>query len=158
MKKLILLSGSFICLLFFAVPLHAQDKVTIVKGPKFKPPVVQTSLGLHHNGDMVTADEAVRLVALPLEITDKSGVSYAVDTYRFLYRQKNYFRDEETGRPDSTFSIVADRFSATPLPEIWIDNIRARLQKGEQLYFFDIIVKDKQGRIFFAPEIKITVQ
>jgi hypothetical protein len=26
------------------------------------------------------------------------------------------------------------------------------------LYFFDIIVYDKQGRLFFAPELKITIQ
>jgi hypothetical protein len=32
------------------------------------------------------------------------------------------------------------------------------LQKDEQLYFFDIVVKDKEGRDFFAPEIKITIK
>jgi hypothetical protein len=56
------------------------------------------------------------------------------------------------------FTIVADRFFATPLPKVWIENTKDQFKKDEQLYFFDIVVKDKEGRKFFAPELKITIK
>jgi hypothetical protein len=43
-------------------------------------------------------------------------------------------------------------------PPVWQKNIADGLHTGEELYFFDIIVFDKQGRRFFAPEIKIAIQ
>ncbi|HET7117622.1 MAG TPA: hypothetical protein VFI29_14100, partial [Hanamia sp.] len=63
-----------------------------------------------------------------------------------------------TGKRETTFTLAADRFYSTPLPKVWIDNIQGRLQPDEQLYFFDIVVKDKKGRRFFAPELKITIK
>lgn len=136
----------------------AQDKVIITKGPKFKPPVVKTSLGVNQNGALVTVDEGRQLVGLPLKIVDNKGNEYAIDSYQFLYRQKSYIQDDETGKKEVSYTITADRFNTTPLPKVWIDNIKDRLQKDEQLYFFDIVVKDKLGRIFFAPELKITIK
>ncbi len=136
----------------------AQDKSIIKKEPKFKPPVVKTYLGVNQNGAQVTVDEGVQLVGLPLKIVDAKNNAYTISSYQFLYRQKSYFLDDETGKKEEAFTIAADRFSSTPLPKVWVDNIRRNLQKDEQLYFFDIVVKDKEGRQFFAPEIKITIK
>jgi hypothetical protein len=136
----------------------AQNKQIITKEPKFKPPVVKTYLGVNQNGAQVTVDEGVQLVGLPLKIIDAKNNQYTIDSYQFLYRQKSFIRDDETGKTEEVFTISADRFNSTPLPKVWVDNIRGRLQKDEQLYFFDIVVKDKQGRSFFAPELKITIK
>lgn len=147
-----------IFLLSSSLNLLAQDKETIIKEPKFKPPVVKTFLGINQNGAQVTVDEGEQLVGLPLKITDAKNNQYPVDSYQFLYRQKSYILDDETGKKEQVFSISADRFTSTPLPKIWVDNIKRGLQNGEQLYFFDIVVKDKEGRQFFAPELKITIK
>lgn len=150
----------FPCILLLSSSLNllAQDKETIIKEPKFKPPVVKTFLGINQNGAQVTVDEGEQLVGLPLKITDAKNNQYPVDSYQFLYRQKSYILDDETGKKEQVFSISADRFTSTPLPKIWVDNIKRGLQNGEQLYFFDIVVKDKEGRQFFAPELKITIK
>ncbi|MEO8823881.1 MAG: hypothetical protein ABI366_09915 [Ginsengibacter sp.] len=148
----------FIFLFSPCANLFAQNKETIIKEPKFKPPVVKTFLGINQNGAQVTVEEGEQLVGLPLKVTDTKNNQYAVDSYQFLYRQKSYILDDETGKKEQVFTIAADRFKATPLPKIWIDNIKQRLQYGEQLYFFDIVVKDKEGRQFFAPELKITIK
>jgi hypothetical protein len=136
----------------------AQKKPVIVTVAKFKPPVVQTFLGINTNGAAVTKEEADQLVALPLKITDAKKNTYKIDSYQFLYKRKSVVQDEETGKKQSTFTIVSDRFKATPLPKVWIDNIKGGFQKDEELYFFDIVVKDNTGRIFSAPELKITIQ
>lgn len=136
----------------------AQQKEVITKVQKFKPPVVKTFLGINQNGAQVTADEGNQLVGLPLKIVDDKNNQYPVSSYQFLYRQKSYMLNEETGKKEVSFTIAAARFDKTPLPKVWIDNIKGRLQKDEQLYFFDIVVKDKEGREFFAPELKITIK
>jgi len=151
----------FLCFILFssiAKISFAQDTTFITKVPKFKPPVVKTFLGNEQNGAQVTADEGNKLIGLPLKIVDDQNNTYAIDSYQFLYKQKGFYLNNETGKREVTFTMVADRFDSTPLPKLWVDNIRGRLQSGEQLYFFDIVVKDKEGRIFFAPELKITIQ
>ena len=119
---------------------------------------MKTLLGINENGAHVTVDEGTQLVGLPLKITDAKNNQYTIVSYQFLYRQKSWILDDETGKKEQVFTISADRFNSTPLPKVWIDNIRQRLQKDEQLYFFDIVVKDKDGRQFFAPELKITIK
>ena len=136
----------------------AQTRDTIIRETKFKPPVVKTYLGVNQNGAQVTADEGVQLVGLPLKVVDAKDNQYTIDSYQFLYRQKSYILNDETGKKEQVFTIAADRFNSTPLPKVWVDNIKRQLQKDEQLYFFDIVVQDKQGRKFFAPELKITIK
>lgn len=138
--------------------LFAQQKEVITKVQKFKPPVVKTLLGVHQNGAQVTADEANQLIQLPLKVVDAKNNLYPVNSYRFLYRQKTIIVNDETGKKEVSFTIVADRFQTTPLPKLWIDNIKGHLQKDEQLYFFDVLVRDKEGREFFAPELKLTIK
>lgn len=143
---------------FFCFAQESQKKPQITKVAKFKPPVVKPFLGINTNGASVTGDEANQLITLPLKITDAQNHIYSIDSYHFLYKRKSVIEDEKTGRKQATFTTVADVFKTTPLPKIWIDNIQNGFQKGEELHFFDIVVKDKAGRIFFAPDLKITVQ
>ena len=136
----------------------AQDSVIITKVPKFKPPVVKTFLGVNQNGAQVTVDEGNQLIGLPLKIVDEKNNVYTISSYQFFYRQKSYVRDDETGKKEVTFNLVANRFDSTPLPKVWVDNIKGRLQPEEQLNYFDIVVKDDKGREFFAPCLKITIK
>ena len=156
----IILKYSLFTLLFFAVASvsFAQENPLITKVPKFKPPVVKTYLGEKQNGAQVTADEGSQLIGMPLKIIDQKKNEYTIASYQFLYRQKSIVQNDETGKKEITFTIAADRFDSTPLPKVWIDNIQRHLQTDEQLYFFDILVKDKEGRRFFAPELKITIK
>lgn len=154
------LKYGFCFLLLFSVVTNsfAQDSSIITKVPKFKPPSVKTFLGVNQNGAQVTVEEGNQLVGLPLKIVDDKNNTYPIDSYQFLYKQKSYIMDDETGKRETTFTLAADRFDSTPLPKVWINNIAGRLQPDEQLYFFDIVVKDKEGRRFFAPELKITIK
>ena len=152
------ISFLFILLIISAPFIAVAQKPAITKVAKFKPPVVQTFLGINTNGAAVTNEDAAQLIALPLKITDAKKNSYTIDSYQFLYKRKSVIQDEETGKKQSTFTTVADKFKATPLPKVWIDNLKGSFQKDEELYFFDIVVKDNTGRKFSAPDLKITIQ
>jgi hypothetical protein len=131
---------------------------TITPVTKFKPPVVKTFLGRNEKEAAVVAEEANQLVNLPLRITDEKNNVYSISSYQFLYRKKSVIENEQTGRKEIVYTNTADLFRATPLPKVWKENISGGLQKGEELFFFDIIVNDKFNRKFFAPNVKITVK
>ena len=151
---------SFLVILLYANAsfIAVAQKTVITKVSKFKPPVVQTFLGINTNGATVTKEEAEQLIALPLKVTDAKKNVYTIDSYQFLYKRKSVVQDEETGKKQSAFTTVADKFKTTPFPKVWIDNLKGGFQKDEEIYFFDILVKDNTGRIFPAPELKIKIQ
>lgn len=126
---------------------------------KFKPPVVQSYLGSITGKEVVAgAEEAKNLITLPLKIVGDKNSNYAISSYQFAYKRIGITEDEATGKTSPESDMVSNQFNATPLPAIWQSNIVETLHKGETLHFFDIIVLDKQGRRFFAPELKITIQ
>ena len=156
--KLSLKSFLFILLFLCAGFVSVAQKPTITKIVKFKPPVVKTFLGIKTNGDLVTKDEASQMIGLPLKITDDKQNLYTIDSYQFLYKRKGVIQDDETGRIRTIFTTVSYLFNTTPLPKVWIDNLKGGFQTEEELYFFDIVVKDKLDRKFFAPNLKILIQ
>jgi len=126
-------------------------------GTKVKKPFAKTSLGKATGTIALPAEEAGQLVILPLKILDEKNVEYKISSYQLAYKRIGVTEDEETGKTSVQSDVVAQRFTTTPLPAVWQKNIVDGLHTGEELYFFDIIVFDKQGRRFFAPELKISI-
>ena len=126
---------------------------------KYRPPVVQSYLGNITGKSAATGiEEAKNIISLPLKIVDDKKNNYAVVSYQFAYKRIGITEDEETGKTSPQSDMVSNQFTSSPLPSIWQTNITEGLHRGESLYFFDIIALDKQGRRFFAPELKITVE
>jgi len=149
-----------IALSLFAVPVSAQTPKTPVKTAtqKFKPPKLYTYLGNNHDSAEVYLEEAIQLVRLPLRITDDKKAPYTISSYQFLYKRLGVTEDEQTGKVSPATTISSDLFKSSPLPKIWSDNIAGQLKKGEELFFFDVIVKDAAGRLMFAPNLFIKVK
>ncbi|MEO5892890.1 MAG: hypothetical protein ABIQ31_21750 [Ferruginibacter sp.] len=124
----------------------------------YKKPLVKSWLGKINGNATLNATEAITLVGLPLKITDDKNIEYVISSYQFLYKRIGVTEDEVTGKTSPQSDITANNFTTTPLPAVWQKNIVEGLHQGEELYFFDIIVFDKQGHRFFAPELKITIQ
>ncbi|MEO8720329.1 MAG: hypothetical protein ABI297_01650 [Ginsengibacter sp.] len=150
----------FLCVFLLAAGANvfAQQTGLVTKVQKFKPPVVKSYLGVNQNGAQVTLTEGMQLIGLPIKVVDATNHAYPIDSYQFLYKEKGMRRNVETGKKETSFSIVSDRFKESPIPKVWINNIKDRLQKDEEIYFFDIVVTDKEGRKFFAPDLKITIK
>ena len=140
------------------IPAQKTDKSAIPPGAKFKRPNVKSYLGKVTGKLSLSAEEGRQLVSQQLKIVDDKNVPYVISSYQFAYKRIGVTEDEATGKTSPQSDIAADRFTVTPLPAVWQKNISDGLHKGEELYFFDIIVFDKQGRRFFAPEIQVTIQ
>ncbi len=155
--KLKLAFAFIICCSVFTTATFAQKttpaKTTFVK---FKPPVLSTSLGVLKDSVLAEVAQANAILANKLVVNDaaKKGI-YTVQSYQFLYKKRTVKEDEQ-GNVSPTTSISSQAFyDSKPLPEIWVRTIREDLKPGEELYFFDIIVKDNLGRIMYAPNLKI---
>lgn len=142
------------------VQLNAQKKtpVKVKTIAKYKPPKLITLLNAYKDSAVIDAGEASQVISLPLRVVDDKENVYTISSYQFLYKKNMVTEDEETGKISQTTTIFADRFKTTPLPESWLDKVRENPRAKELLYYFDIIVKDAQGRVMYAPELKLTLQ
>jgi hypothetical protein len=134
--------------------LLAQTKPAPVK---FKPPKLFTQMGGFRDSVTLSVAEAENIINQPLKIFDDKKGLYTISSYQFLYRRKVVTEDEATGKPIPTSSMVAGTFKVTPMPQIWVNSVKEQVRPGEELYFFDIIAKDAQGRVMYAPDFKIKV-
>lgn len=153
--KKIIATTALICSTIFVLAQPPKNKITPVQ--KFKPPVVKTMLGNYADSVSLNPEEAIALVSEKLRVAD-GKINYTIASYQFAYKRVTVSEDETTGRAYPSSDMIADVFKVTPLPAVWQNNIKENLKKGELLYFFDVTVKDTQGRLFFAPELKIHIQ
>ena len=128
------------------------------KFQKFTPPKLTSMLGIRTDTATVYREEAVQLVKLPLKVTDDKKNVYTISSYQLMYKRRAVTEDEQTGKVSPVISNVSDLFRETPLPALWIKILSEQMRIGEELYFFDIVAKDAQGRLMFAPELRIKVK
>lgn len=150
----------FLCLSLITVP--AQNPKPTTAKPKsfqkFTPPRLISMLGIRTDTASVYVEEAVQLVRLPLKVTDDKKNVYTISSYRLMYKRRAVTEDEETGKVSPVMSNVSDLFRETPLPVLWIKILTEQMRPGEELHFFDIVAKDAQDRLMFAPELKIKIK
>lgn len=131
-----------------------QTKTTV---KPYKIPKLTVSLGEYKDTlQKLTREDALRVIVLPLQVSDAGKGAYTISSYQFIYKKRNISEDE-TGKKFITPSMAAQIFKTTPLSPIWIENIKQDLKTGEILWFIDVIVKDSKGRLMFAPDFKIMI-
>ncbi len=135
-------------------PTKARDEVV----KKYTPPKLVTFLGIRSDSSIVSVDEALQLIKQSLIITDDKKIGYTITSYQCMYKRKGVTEDEVSGKVSPTSSIVANLFKTTPLPELWRKIISEQLKRGEEIFFFDIVVKDAKGHLAFAPNLKLIIQ
>jgi hypothetical protein len=125
---------------------------------KFTPPKLTCMLGIRTDTASVYVEEALQLIKLPLKITDDKKNVYTISSYQVMYKRRAVTEDETTGKVTPIMSNVSDLFRETPLPALWTKILTERMRTGEELHFFDIVAKDAQGRLMFAPELRIKIK
>lgn len=126
---------------------------------KFKPPKLTTSLGDYKDTALLPVQEAAQVIGLPLKVTDAKNDVFTISSYNFLYRQIVTTEDDSlNGKPSYTTATKSALFKSTPLPRIWLNVITETPRPGEEYIFFDVIAKDAQGRVMYAPNMKLTLK
>ena len=145
-----------IAVFFSALSLHstAQTKPVV----KFRPPALTSSLGGFKDSATITVADAERIIGEKISISDSKKGIYTVSSYQFGYRKIGVTEDEQTNKVTPTKTLVASLFKVSPLPATWVQQIREQVKPGDELLFFDVIAKDAQGRVMYAPDIKLSVK
>jgi len=126
---------------------------------KYTPPKLSSMLGIRGDSVSVVLEEALQLIKLPLRVSDDKKNIYTVSSYQAMYKRRGVTEAEDmSGKTSPTTTTTIANFKTTPLSPIWIKTLTEQLRIGEELYFFDIVVKDAQGRLMFAPELKIKIK
>jgi hypothetical protein len=125
---------------------------------KFKVPKLTTSLGSFKDTMFIAPQMADSIIQLSLKVVDAKKVVYSISSYQFLYRKIVTTEDEATGKTSKTSSIKSSLFRTTPLPVIWLNAVTENLKAGEEFLFFAVTVKDPQGRIMYAPNLKLQLK
>src|SRR5450432_3423273 len=89
-------------------------KTVIPPAANYKKPLVKSWLGKVTGSITLTAEEAGKLISLPLKITDDKNLDYVISSYQFVYKRIGVTEDEETGKTSQQSDIAADRFTVTP--------------------------------------------
>jgi hypothetical protein len=142
-------------------PKPAITKPVVAKpAQRFIPPKLTSMLGIR-SGDTVSVylEEAVQLVTFPLKVADDKKSTYNIASYQLMYKKRGVTESEDmSGKTAPVMTTVIGNFKTTPLSPIWIKSLTEQLKIGEELYFFDIVAKDAQGRLMFAPDLRIKVK
>jgi len=152
---------AFLFSFLFSFAADAQNKQSnkpVPPIPKEKLPHLKSFLGIYTDSVSAPAIEVASMIGTPLRITDEKNNVYTVTYYEFLYKRLAVKEDEATGKLSPTYSIASEHFKLTPLSELWVKKIREDIKAGEELFFFDILVKDALGHVMYAPDLKIMVK
>ncbi len=152
-----------IFLLLLCVTLHASTFAQRTPAKpnlyaKFKAPKLICSLGGYKDSSFISPQIAEAIMGAKLNIVDSKNVAYTLSSYQFLYRKIVVSEDEASGKAYNTTSVKSSLFKTSPLPTMWLNMVRENLRPGEEIIFFDIIVKDAQGRVMYAPNLKLKVK
>jgi hypothetical protein len=152
-------SFTIVLLLCVSLTNYAQlTKPTSNLYAKFKAPKLTATLGGYKDSSFVAPLVADAIIGAKLNVVDAKNVAYTVSSYQFLYRKIVVSEDEATGKAYNTTSVKSSLFKVSPLPAMWLGAVRENLRTGEEIIFFDIIVKDAQGRFMYAPNLKLMVK
>lgn len=125
----------------------------------YKVPKLTTTLAGFKDTTGISAKEAVAALAAPLNITDAKGAPYTISSYQFAYKQIVVTEDESlNGKAMRTSALKSSLFKTSPLPPLWVNLVSEKLVPGEELYFFAVTVKDAQGHLMYAPDLKLFIK
>lgn len=142
----------FILLSTVCFRIQAQEK------PVLKPPVLQSFWGYYKAG--VHPVETVRImIDTAIWVMDEQKQPYTVRSFRVNYFSNDQYEDETTGKMKTRRNLLSKEFRETNmLSDLWKQSIYESLKPKDEILIDLLSVKDKQGRIFYAPDIKISVQ
>lgn len=140
-------------LLLIAVTTNAQEKPK----PTLKPPPLQSFWGKTKGGDL-PLDLLLPTIDSAIWVIDDKKVKYHISRFILVYKSKDKFEDEKTGEIKTRFNTSGANVSNSPfLPANWQKNLYEIVKKDDEILITDIIVKDKFGYYYSAPDIKIKV-
>ncbi len=149
-----MLKQLFICI-FLACSLqnHAQQKPAAT----LTPPQL-TSFWSTTKGGSLPLESVLNIVDSAVWVIDIKKTRYSISRFIILYKSKDRYEDEQSGEVKTRFNTNSVQIRNAPtLTEQWRKYLYENIKAGDELIITDLIVRDKQGNFFRAPDVKLVV-
>jgi hypothetical protein len=145
-----------ISLCFFLIAFASQIKAQQKPAPVLVPPKLQSFWGTTKGGEL-PLEFVLNVVDSAVWVLDDKKVKYRLSRFILVHRSKDKFEDDngelKTGFNTNSVTVRNSGY----LPAIWQKNLFEVIKKEDELLITDIIVRDKKGNFFKAPDVKIII-
>ena len=135
-----------------------KKETPVKKNVGIKKPALITLLGNIKDSLITTVDQLKKIIENPLVILDENKNRYEIISYGIVYKKLGYNIDPKSGKEYKVFTYSLTRYTDNPIPEKWRKLIGEVIVGEEELIFTDIYVKDKQGKFYIAPPLKLILR
>ncbi len=142
-------------LLAGCIPAYAQSNKS--KTAEKKPLKFRSSWGIFLS-DTLPRPEVIKLLDSSLVVRDQQNNKYPVVSFEFTYEQKQPYINDTTGRAGVYTEFIGDNFKSDKLSALWSTRLKEMLDKGEVLYFDNIIIKYPGNKYYRVPELKFVIR
>lgn len=141
---------------FFLLAVALQSKAQQKPAPVLVPPKLQSFWGVTKGGEL-SLDFVLNIIDSAVWVVDDKKIKYRLSRFIFVHRSKDKFEDDngELKTAFNTNSVTVR--NAGYLPENWQKNLYEVIKKEDEILITDIIVRDKKGNFFKAPDVKIVI-
>jgi hypothetical protein len=125
--------------------------------PSLKPPTLESFWGTTKGGEL-PLEFVLNIIDSAVWVMDDKKIKYPLAKFLLVYRSKDRFEDEESGEIKSRFNTNSVQVrNGKILPDNWRTSLYESIKKEDEILITDIIVRDKKGNFFKAPDLKIII-
>ncbi|RAJ88171.1 hypothetical protein CLV59_101938 [Chitinophaga dinghuensis] len=108
--------------------------------------------------DSLPKNEVVKLLDSALIVRDEKGVKYPVISFAFTFEQHEVYLNDTTGQPGVYKDFIGENFKAAKMSPTWSKGMKEKLEKGDVLYFDEILIQYTPEKIYKAPSLKFIIR
>lgn len=126
--------------------------------PKLTPPELQ-SFWSNTKGGHLPLENVLAIIDSAVWVMDVKKNKYFISRFILLYRSKDKYEDEQTGEIKTRFNSNSTQVRNAPvLEEKWRKFLYENIKPGDEVWISDIIVRDKKGEYYKAPDVKVVIE
>lgn len=125
--------------------------------PAKQPLRFRTTWGIYLS-DSLPRPEVLKVLDSALVVRDAQNNKFPVVSFDFTYEQKEPYLNDTTNEIGFYTEVTGDSFRDSKLSELWRTRLKEVVQKGEVLFFNNIIIRYTGDKYYRAPELKIVVR
>ena len=145
----------------------AQSNKPAVKKPAAKTPAAtaaaqkplrfRTTWGIFLS-DTLPRPEVLKLLDSALIVRDGGNQKFPVVSFDFTWEKKEPYLNDTTNEVGFYTEYIGDSFKSDKIDTTWSNRLKETIQKGEVLFFNNIVIKYTGDKFYRAPELKITIK
>ncbi|PUZ24288.1 hypothetical protein DCM91_12720 [Chitinophaga costaii] len=108
--------------------------------------------------DTLPRPEVIKTLDQNLVVRDQKNNKYEIISFEFTYEQKTSFVNDTTNKAGYYIEYLGDNFKHTAkLSDIWVNKLKETLQRGDELFFSNIIVKYPPDKYYKVPDLRFVI-